>query len=88
MWRTSADACSPVRRKLPVTVAIAGLPGGYTAQPVTVAGEKTDFELPVTAAAEPAARTLPNVSMTVAFANGKIPITQPIELKVAPAAKK
>ncbi len=69
-----------------VNVAISGLPAGYGAAPVTVAGDKTDFEIPMTAPKEATARAIPNVSITVALADGKVPITQPLDLKVAPPA--
>ena len=69
-----------------VNVAISGLPAGYVTAPVTVAGDKTDFEIPMTAPKEGAARAIPNVSITVALADGKVPITQPLDLKVAPPA--
>ncbi len=69
-----------------VNVAISGLPAGYGTAPVTVAGDKTDFEIPMTAPKEGAARAIPNVSITVALADGKVPIKQPLDLKVAPPA--
>ncbi|HEX4072173.1 MAG TPA: hypothetical protein VHX68_13430 [Planctomycetaceae bacterium] len=69
-----------------VNVAISGLPAGYGAAPVMVAGDKTDFEIPVTAPKEATARAIPNVSITVTLADGKVPITQPLDLKVAPPA--
>jgi hypothetical protein len=70
-----------------VRVALAGLPAGYSAPAVTISADKSDFEIAVTSAAEPTARVLPNVTVDVALANGKRVITQPIELKVAPAKK-
>jgi hypothetical protein len=72
--------------KQPVNVALAGLPAGYTAPAIAVAGDKTEFEMPITVPKEPTARTIPNLSLSVSLADGKIPITQPIEFKVAPAA--
>jgi hypothetical protein len=74
--------------KQPLNVAISGLPAGYSTRPVSVAGDKSDFEIPVTVANETAARVLPNVSIVVTLADGKVPITRPIELKVAPPKKK
>ncbi len=69
-----------------VNVAVSGLPAGYAAQPVTVPGNKTDFEIPITVPKESAPRTLPNVSIAVSLADGKVPVTQPLELKVSQPA--
>jgi hypothetical protein len=72
--------------KQPVNVALAGLPAGYAAPAMTVPGDKTDFEMAVTVPKEPAARTVPNVSLTVSLKDGKVAVTQQLELKVAPPA--
>lgn len=69
-----------------VNVAVSGLPAGYAAQSVVVPGNKTDFEIPITVPKESAPRTLPNVSIAVSLADGKVPVTQPLELKVSPAS--
>jgi hypothetical protein len=53
---------------------------------VTVLGDKTDFEMPITVPKESAARTLPNVTISVALADGKVSVTQPLALTVAPPA--
>jgi hypothetical protein len=71
--------------KQSVNVAIAGLPAGYSAAAIAVAGDKTDFEMPITVAKESTARTIPNVTVNVSLTDGKVPLTQPVELKVAPA---
>ena len=71
--------------KQPINLALVGLPAGYSANGVTVAGDKADFEVPITVAKELAARTLPNVSLAVSLANGKVAVNQPVELKVSPA---
>jgi hypothetical protein len=70
--------------KQTVNVALAGLPAGYSAAAIAVPGDKTDFEMPITLAKEATARTIPNVSINVSLADGKVPVTQPIELKVVP----
>jgi hypothetical protein len=71
-----------------VNVAVSGLPAGYTAQPVMVPGDKTDFEIPMTAIKGSPAGPIPNVSIVVTLADGKVPVTQPLELKVSPPATK
>jgi len=71
-----------------VNVSVSGLPAGYTAQPVMVLGDKTDFEIPMTAAKGSPAGPIPNVSIALTLADGKVPVTQPLELKVSPAATK
>jgi len=72
--------------KQSVTVALTGLLQGYAGQPVSVPADKSDFEIPVTVPNEAAPRSVPNVSITVALADGKVSVNQPIELKVAPPA--
>jgi hypothetical protein len=71
--------------KQPIKLALVGLPAGYSANGVTVAGDKAEFEVPITVAKELAARTLPNVSLAVSLASGKVAVNQPVELKVSPA---
>jgi hypothetical protein len=71
--------------KQPVNLVLMGLPAGYSASGVTVPGDKADFEMPITVAKELAARTLPNVSIAVSLANGKVAINQPVELKISTA---
>ncbi len=71
--------------KQTVNVTLAGLPAGYAAPVLAVPGDKTDFEMPITVPKEPMGRTIPNVSIAVSLGNGRVPVTQPIELKVTPA---
>ena len=69
-----------------VSVAVMGLPAGYSAGPVTVAGDQSKFDVPINVPKEPAARPLPNVTITATIGEGKVAVTQPLPLMVAPMA--
>ncbi|RUL88540.1 PPC domain-containing protein [Tautonia sociabilis] len=86
----SAQVAGTLARKPPftqeVTVSLDGLPAGVTAEPVTVAGDATDFTLTLTAAADAAAAEAA-AKANAAFKLGDAdypPLSAPLTVKVAP----
>jgi len=68
----------------PVEVTLVGLPAGYTAQAVTVAGDQNRFEIPVKGPAVAAETAVPNVKLRLTTQGSLLVAEMPVSLTVVP----
>ncbi len=70
----------------PVTLTLAGLPGGYKSEEIQVPGDASGFEISITPAAENQAKTI-KASLSVKLPNGASLLPDlPVELKITPGS--